>query len=222
PLTKRDIDLAPKGTDPKGVATMLATNITQLRREKRCGTLAFDPNQFPDSNKKDIDGGSNKRFDEADTKPIGYIEEGIDACLVRPNYIAFGHEAWRIWKNLPEVRTTILGTAGGNVTRERAAEFFEVQKVLVGASRGNTAKPGKTPNLARLWGKAVLMFYSDKTAPLTGGVTFAFTAQYGTRIAGTKEVERGLEGGIDVMSGEAVEEVICAPRAGYLIYNAVG
>jgi hypothetical protein len=52
--------------------------------------------------------------------------------------------------------------------------------------------------------------------------TFGFTAEFGTRIAGTMdEPKMGLRGSVRVRVGESVKEVIAASASGYYFENAV-
>ena len=63
---------------------------------------------------------------------------------------------------------------------------------------------------------------SREAADANGGITFGFTAQWGTRIAGAVPDNRiGLRGGQRVRVGESVKELIIAPDLGYFIQNAV-
>lgn len=220
PLTASDIADAPKGVDPKEMATMSATNIVLLDRERRVAALCFDTNQYAATNKKDVDAGANLRFDEAGD-PIQEFLAGFDACLIRPNCLLFSQAVWSAVRINAKVISACLGNTGGIVTRERLAEVLELSEILIGASRLNTVKPGKAAVLSSVWGKKALAFYRDRTVGTAGGITYGFTAENGTRRAGSKDVEMGLDGGVEVMSGESLKELIVAPRAAFLWENAI-
>jgi len=53
-------------------------------------------------------------------------------------------------------------------------------------------------------------------------MTFGFTAQFGTRVAGsTPDKNIGLRGGQLVRVGESVKEIITSDQLGYYVQNAV-
>jgi hypothetical protein len=103
---------------------------------------------------------------------------------------------------------------------------FELDRVLVGEQRLNTAAYGQTATLARVWGNHCLLAYLSPLAQADGmSPTFGLTAEYMTRSAGTREVppgEMGIRGGTRLWVGESLKELIIAPLAAYLIEDAVG
>lgn len=222
PLTKSDVDEAPAGCDPKERATERATNIVLLDREIRVAKLVFDPAKYT--------AGVNKttlvtatQWNKTDVDPLKALLTGLDAAYVRPNRLILGQEVWRTLSTHPAVVSACLGNSGtsGVATKEKVAELLGLIEVLVGEGRVNNVKPGKTPQLVRVWGKHALAVYTDRTADTSGGITFGFTAQYGTRVAGSKEVDMGLYGGTEVRSGESVRELIVAPLAAHFWENAI-
>lgn len=221
PLTKSDIDDAPKGVNPREKATEAATNIVLLDREKRAAELAFTAGNWP--LKIDLSGGGNEQWSAASpTKnPLKIISDGFDACAMRPNILALGQAVWSALRFHPLVLEAAFGATGGALTKERLAELLEIEKVIVGAGLVNNVKPGKTPSLVHVWGKHALGFYRDRQANTSGGITMGYTAEYGTRFAGSKPVDMGLAGGELVRAGETVKEVIVADRAAYFFQNAV-
>lgn len=223
PLTASDVSQAAKGSDPKERATEQATNLTLLDREIRTATLCFDAAQYAATNKSDLSGGGGaQQFDNVTGDPLTTIITGLDACLVRPNVLLFGHAVWSKIAAHPKLVKAAGGDSGeGRITRQKLAELLEVQEILVGSSFFNSVKPGKTPVLARAWGKHALAFYRDRTVTTSGGLTFGITAQFGSRIAGSKEVDMGLRGGTVVRSGESVKELLVAKRAAFFFQNAI-
>src|SRR5690606_30528192 len=138
-------------------------------------------------NKVDLSGGGGaNQFSNAAANPIKYINDALDACLIRPNVLVMGAEVWNKLSMHEKVVSAALGNSGqyGRATRERVAELLEVSEILVGAAWVNTVKAGKDPVLARCWGKHALAFYRDRTATTSGGLTFGFTAQFEQRFGG--------------------------------------
>ena len=76
--------------------------------------------------------------------------------------------------------------------------------------------------MARVWGRhAAALFVSPDLAD-ADQPTFGFTAEFGTRIAGTMdEPKMGLRGSVRIRVGESVKEVLAANDAGYYFENAV-
>lgn len=226
PLTRADLDEAPQGVNPEEKATERATNIILLGREQRAAALAFTAANYPTGNKKDLTAGSNVPLDDEDSNPIEELLSGLDAMLVRGNYLAIGQYTWRKLSTNPKLVSAALGNSGtaGVITRQRLAELLEVNEIFVGAGLVNIAKPGKTPELARIWGNSILAYFRDSTIDTSGGVSFGFTAQHGDRVAGSSEIkagDMGLYGGKEVLVGESTKELIIAPRAAFLWSNAV-
>lgn len=221
PLTRSDIDDAAPNVNPRERATERATNIVMLDREIRAAAFCFAAARYGTDQKSLLSG--NTQWSHTDSDPIKAILIGFDAALIRPNKMVFGQQTWSAFSTHAKVVSACLGNSGqyGVATKERVAELLGLAEVLVGASMVNSVKPGKTPVLAKVWGKHALAFYSDRTVDTSGGITFGYTAEHGTRVAGAKDVDMGLHGGVAVRSGESVKECIVAPMAAYFWQNAV-
>jgi len=226
PIPQADINNAPAGKDPLGHATMTLADYIALDREKRTADLVFDANQYPAANKVTLAGTDQwSDFAAAGSDPIEDIMAGLDACLVRPNVMTMGQEVWSKLSRHPKIQKAIHGNEGdtGIARRAQIAELFELDEVLVGQSRLNTAKKGQAATLARVWGKHCLLHFRSKLATVSGGtLTFGLTAQWGGRISGQMADSKiGLRGGTRVRVGESVKELIVASQAAFFIQNAV-
>lgn len=225
PLSRDDIDQAPPEFKPEDTATATATDIILLRRELRCARIAFNPAQYAAANKLDLSagGGTDQWSDYDNSDPLALIRANLESCLVRPNVIAFGQQAWSKLSAHPKVVSAALGNSGtsGFAPRSRVAELLELNEVLVGEGWLNTAKPGKNPVMDRVWGPHALAFYRNRAASTQGGLTFGMTAEYEKRQAGSKEADIGARGGKVVRVFETVKEVVVAPGAAFLFQNAV-
>ena len=210
------------GHKPRDRAIMRATSIVQLDRELRVAKLVADPALYHNEQKLALAGAS--MFTDPASDPIGIIQSMLDAAWMRPNQLTFGFGPWSAFRKHPKVVKAINKNDGGEgmVSRAAVADLFEVKRILIGEGRVNIAKPGLAPQMARVWGAIVAgQFIDSSVSAETGGVTFGFTAQYGTRIAGSMPANIGLRGGQFFRSGETVKELICARRAGFLISNVV-
>lgn len=223
PVPQADIDNAPANYDPVGRAVMTLTDYIMIDREARAAGLLFDAAQYAAANKITLAGTDQfSDFDASD--PIDVITAGKDAALMPVNVMAMGQEVYTKLSQHPKIVKAVHGNSGdaGIATRQAIANLFEVEEVLVGQSRLNTAKKGQAAVLSRIWGKDLAMFHRDRNADTRNGITFGYTAQWGGRVAGQeRDSNIGLRGGQRVRVGESVVEKIVAPDAGYLIKDAV-
>lgn len=221
PLDNKTIAEAQRNKwDPDKRATERAADIVLLDREVRTASLVKDPANYHPDHVETLAGADI--FTDPASDPITVIEDLMATCWQRPNQLTLGFSAWRALRKHPKVVKAVHGNSGdqGRATRQQIAELLEVQRVLVGESRVNIKRPGEAPVLARVWDNIVAGQFINRTADTTGGLTFGYTAQLGTKIAGTLPANMGLRGGKLVRSGEEVRELIVANRAGFLIRNA--
>ena len=212
---------APKA-NVRGLATEVATSLVMLQRESEVSALVFDPAQYPTGNKEQVTG--NDQWDDVDSTPIALIEDGLSSMLVRGNLLIFGQRAWSFLRRHADILKAVHGNSGdkGMATRQAVAELFEVQEVLVGTGFINLARPGEAPEMVRVWGDHAAAIFRDRSANTVGGLTFGFTAEYGSRVAGSiPDVDIGMRGGEKVRVGESTKPLIIAPHAGYLWEDAV-
>lgn len=214
--------------DPRGRSVELLTDLIALDREQRVASTVFALATYPSTLRTTLSGSS--QWSHADANPIDAILRALDLPLIRPNVLVLGQATWTSLRMHPRVAAMIYpgggnaSVAGSPVTRQALAEVLEIDEVIVGQGWVNSAKPGQTPSIVRLWGKHAAALYR---APVVGGVdntvTFGLTAQFGTRIAGTiaQDPDIGMRGGERVRVGEAVREVISANDAAYYWHDAV-
>jgi hypothetical protein len=148
----------------------------------------------------------------------------LDSVLMRPNVMVLGRAVYTKLMQHPKLVKAFFGNSGdsGKVSKQFLAELFEMDEVIVGEGWYNSAKPGQTATMARLWGKHAALLVRDKQVSPEGGVTFGYTAEWGNRVGGRREdPDIGLRGGVRVRVGESVKELIVANDLGYFFQNAV-
>lgn len=202
-------------------------DLIAIGHEKRTADLVFNANNYAVANKATLSGTS--QWSDATSDPLTAILAAIDNMVMRPNAAVMGPAVWSKLRSHPKV-TAAMFPNGGNaataptmVARQAIADLLELDELFVGRAFGNTAKPGQTPVLSRLWGKDALFYYRDLniTDP-QGTVTLGITAQWGGKVSGTiVDPDMGMRGGYRVRAGEAVKEVLLAPDAAYLFKAAV-
>lgn len=217
--------------DPEKRSTVLLSDLVALDRESRVANGAngvFVLANYPSANRTTLS-GTGQWSDYTNSNPITAIMNALDIPIVRPNVLVLGQAVWTVLRQHPKVTAAVFplggnATGGATVAQQQAlAALLEIDEVIVGASWSNTAKPGQTASVSRLWGKHAALIYRAPRVDGTDQVTFGFTAQWGDRIAGTVENDPniGLRGGTRVRVGESVQEVISANDAAYFFQNAV-
>lgn len=220
------------GWDPIALANMGLTELIALDREKRVADLVFNVNTYPATNRSALS-GTNQWSDFTNSDPYTAIRTALDGMLQRPNIGVIGRLAWSRLRVHPKITAALAPSSNGNsptanalgspASTQAVAELLELDQILVGEAFVNTAKPGQTASLARVWGKNMAFLHQNPAGSLRGGaITFGLTAQYGTRVAGVIDApEVGLRGGQRLKVGESVNEIIMASDVGYYFSDVV-
>lgn len=230
-VPREDIDAAASkpGLDPLGRHTEGTTDLILLDREKRVADLVFAAATYPAGNKVTLSGNDQwSAFAQPASDPVEDILAAMEGMLMRPNTMVLGSQVWYMLRRHPKVLAAIYptgsnATTGGIATLQQVQEVFEVQNLLIGSAYINTAKPGQAATLTRIWGKHAALMHMNPLAGLRGnGISFGATAEYGSRVAMTREdSDIGLRGGVRGKVGESVKELITASDCGYFFENAV-
>ena len=231
-VPNEDLDSAPAGYNPLGVAVSGITELIALDREKRVADLVFNLNTYPSSNRTTLS-GTSQWSDYTNSDPYSAIQTALDGMLMRPNVAVIGRLAWSKLRVHPKITAALAPSATGNTptanaqgspaTVQAVADLLELDQIIVGEAFINTAKPGQTSSLARCWGKHMAFMHQNPVATIRGNaVTFGFTAEWGNRVAGSiAEPKVGLRGAQRVRVGESVNELIVASDVGYFFQNVV-
>ncbi len=225
PVTDRNF--APVGVDPASRLVEGLTELLVLRREQRVAQLVFNTASYDAGNVLTLSGGD--QFNTSTSDPLKVLMESLDIPLVRPNAVIIGQQVWTTIRRNPIIVEAIRGAISGNAASQGVintsdlANLIGVNNVYVGMARGNSANPGQTPSLPRLWGKHIAMLHMS---PLGAGQsvmpTWGWTARYGSRVVRTWfEDEKGILGWDCYLVGEQVREIVSAPGAGFYIQNAI-
>lgn len=214
---------APGAVSPMAKSTSLLTGLILLDREVRVANTVFAQATYPSTNRTVLS-GTSQWSDFTNSNPLDAMLSALDIPLFRPNLVVLGQATWTKVRQHPRVIQAVYGTAqtGGAISREQMAALLEVREVVVGAGFVNTARRGQTPTFSRVWGRHAAMLYVSEEQAAADQPTFGFTAQWGSRIAGSIPAPRsGLRGGEIIRVGESVKEVIAAADSGYYFENAV-
>jgi hypothetical protein len=219
----QDMPKAPGAVSPTAKSTSLLTGLVMLDREVRVAGMVFAAATYPAANKVTLS-GTSQWSDFTNSNPLDAILAALDVPIFRPNVAVFGQATWNKLRQHPRIVQAVYGTAqtGGAVMMQQLADLLEVRRVVVGRGWLNTARKGQAPNMARVWGKHAAFLYVSEEQAAADQPTFGFTAQWGSRVAGSIPAPRnGLRGSELVRVGESVKEVISASASAYFFENAV-
>jgi hypothetical protein len=222
-IPQSDIDNSDERYRPRDMQTMQLSELVSLGREQRVANLVFNTASYAGGLTTTLS-GTGQYSDYINSDPVVGINNMLDLPLMRPNKLVIGQQAWTVLRSHPKLVQATKGTAqtGGIATRQQVADLFEVDEVLIGASRANNAKRGQTPGLARLWGKHIAGIYIPPVLTGQGEVAFGATFESLPRQAWERtDGDIGMRGGQRIRVGESLRERIIANQAGFLIQNAV-
>ena len=208
---------------PEAKSTSLLSGLVMLDREIRVAATVFSAATYIAANQATLS-GTSQWSDFANSNPLDALLAALDAPLFRPNMVVLGQAVWTKLRQHPRVIQAANASAqtGGAITRQQLADLLEVREVVVGAGFVNTARKGQAAAFSRVWGKHCALLYVGADLANADQPCFGFTAQFGTRIAGSIAAPtKGLRGGQIIRVGESVKEVISANDAGYFFQNAV-
>lgn len=210
--------------DPLMRATSLVSGLVATRREKRAADLVMNLASYATANKTTLS-GTGQWSDYTNSDPHYALMTAMDSMIMRPNCMVVGRVVMTILSLHPKIKTAIYGGVNGDqkaVNRQALAQLLELDEVIVGEGWMNTAAPGQTPTVARIWGKDCALFNRNVDAGVDAGLSFGMTAEFGSPVAGTiEDSDIGMRGGQRVRMGESVKEFITANDLGYLFKNAV-
>jgi hypothetical protein len=204
-----------------GRATQRIMSLVELRREIRVANLFATAANFTYTTTLS---GTGQWSDYTNSDPVAALLAELDKPFVRPNALVMGREVWTKLRQHPVVVEGILGTGAvrGVVDLQAVAALLEIDRIIVGSGWWNSAAKGQTVTKARVWGKHCCGVYLGGLGGPDGGNTWGYTAQFGSRVAGTYvDPKIGLWGGVYVRAGESVKEVVAAPEFGFQFLNAV-
>lgn len=214
--------------DPEKISAEGLTDLILLDREVRVAAVAQNPANYAATRRLALS-GSDRFSDYDNSRPIEVIKMACSSTLIhRPNTVSMGRDAWTALSSHPHLVNAVKGNVSsrGIISPEDFVRLFAgegIKRLLIGESFVNIARKGQPEQINRVWGKSIQFHYTNPNVrPEQGGMTWGFTAQYGTRIGGKWEDRNvGLEGGVIVRIGEKVQEQVVAKDVGYLLQNAV-
>lgn len=212
---------------PELDAIQAIKNQLDNRHEIRVANRFFAAATYPVGSKTTLS-GTSQWSDYTNSNPIRAIMAQINAMIVRPNKLILGADTWLELRQHPIV-TAALFPLGGNANRggtmataAALADLLELEEVVVGRARVNTANPGQaTPVLSRAWGKHALLariIDNPGDQDVTLAVTFSESQSNPVRDFDKK---KGVKGSLYVKDGWNEDARAIATDAGFFFENAV-
>jgi hypothetical protein len=221
-----DIEQA-QGTqfDPRAQAAENLTDLLALDREKRTSDLVMNASNYASANKDTLSGTT--QWSHASSDPVTAIKNALDGMINRANVLVLSRavaSALQSHAKIVAAAYPLGGNAsvGGTVALDAIARLFELDEILVGEGFYNSAKPGQTATIVRVWPKYAAAIVRNQQANTRQGMTFGMTATWGQRVAGElPEPKIGLRGSTRLRVGESLKELLTANDLGFLWIDAV-
>lgn len=195
----------------------------ELRREKMAADLATNPSNYPTGNKLTLSGTS--QFTHASSDPLGVVEDGKEAVrgkiIKRPNIIVVGAATHSALKKHAQFKDYIKYTRTPITTEELLAEFFEVDRYVVG--RAAYVNNANTP--VDVWGDFMIMAYVPRARSNVPRNMYEPSFGYTLRRNNFPEADMYEENGGKislVRSTDNYEVKIVGSDAGYLVSDTNG
>lgn len=201
-------------------ATQRVMGFVELRRELRVANIVGTTGNFGYSKNYTV---AAEKWNDPDSDPLSDLLAHLDMPFMRPNKLVMGRVVWTALSKHPKLVHIAFGPAitNGRITKQQLADLLEIEDIIVGDGWINTAKKGQAVTKTRIWGKVCAGIYQGDINLESNG-TWGYTAQFGSRVAGTLiDGDIGLYGGVKVRAGESVREVVTAPEFGFVFTNVV-
>ena len=220
PIDDRERRNADAGAEIEIAAVEKATGIIMTGREKRLADLLTSTSSVTQNTTLS---GTDQWSDYTNSDPIGDIDTARSivhaAGSPNPNLLVLGREVFDVLKRHPSLLEAFkYNPQSGIVTETMMAEFFGVDRVLIGNARYKTSNEGQADELAYVWGRNAVLLYTPKTPSRympAATYTFVFT----DRVAETyREPERSTT---VVRVREELAEAVTSTACAYLIGDAV-
>ena len=222
PIPNADLDAARNtGYDVRGNSTELLTELILLDREKRVAEVVQDVGHHAYN---ETLSGTDQWSDTANSDPIAQISDALETPMMRPNVMVLNGVSALALRRHPMLLKAFHGSLGdaGMVPLAFIQELFELDRIVVGRARYNSANKGQTLTLTELWQNHCALIYINPHATPSKGITFGFTATHGSRLAESRrDPDIGLRGGVRMRVGESVKELVVADDVSYLLRSVI-
>lgn len=225
-VPQEEIDNADAPLAPLSDATENLRDKLLLAHEKRIADKVQDPDNYPSGYKVQLS-GTDQWDDYTNSDPLGDLQTAVEGTFQRANVVAMGLDVWLKLRAHPKVLDAVKAstrqqaTPGGFATPEELITLLEIQTLLIGRARENTAKRGQTGSYGRIWGKNCMAFYVEPSPGIRkASFGYTFSENRGTTFT-VFDVKRGEKGATYIKDAWNEDSKVVADILGYLIEDAV-
>ena len=227
-VPREAIENADDPVDPLGRAVEGVKNRLMLSRERRVALLAFTATTYAATYKVQLSGTT--QWSHTDANPVSAILTAMDIPLQRPNRMIVGAEVWRTLRQRPEIVAAAYplggnvakgGLVGGWATTNAVAELLELDEIIVGRARYNSAAAGQTGTLARVWGKHALLFYQEESPSVDTPTSFFTFETTSSNIVRDFDAKKGVLGSEYVKDGWSHVDKLVSGKSVYFFEDAI-
>jgi len=210
------------GIDLGRIAVQKVQNVIQLGNEVLAATVATTAASYQAANKVTLSGTSQWSDYTGVSNPSKDIQTAIEAVRAavgkRANTVVLGPKVWAALKVHPSIIDRIKYTGRDSITLDMLAALWDVKRVLVGDAIYEDA----TGTLQDVWGKYVVVAYTDISSMADGGLpSYGYTYRLNNYPAvETPYQDRNAKSWIYPVT-DVIAPVAAAINAGYLISAAV-
>lgn len=216
------VDNADMPLDPMLDTQLHILNGMGLNREIRIATILQNASNYGGNT---LAIGAGAEWDSANGgDPAKVIQDAVDSLyrgMTPTRRIGFcGLKVYRTLSRHPAIRDLFKAADGGRpgfASKEQIANYFELDELLVGAARYDTANRKATENIQRIWGN-VFGVLEVATAPAKRSMSFGLTLRNG-QVRSVQEFKPrlGVAGGILMKTTVSEDHKVVVPKAGFLI-----
>lgn len=222
-VPQASVEAATDGIDPIKDNAELVTNTLALAREKRTAELFQNAANYGTNT---LTLTSNEQINEKSSKILLTIQDIRKSMKIKPNCAIMTENALMALQTHPDFTTGYNSNASdrGLAPIDYVKSLLKIKDLYIGDVEIDFAKDGLTPNVQNVWKDSnIIFFYKNPDATPKAGITFGYTAEFGSRAISTYfDPDPGVSGVTKIKGAEKLIELIVAPECGFLLKNCIG
>lgn len=200
--------------------TEIVTDMVLNNRERRVANIVLDTAVITQNVTL---AGVDQWSDYANSDPLDDVKTAritiyTGAPGYTPNMLEMGYQVLEVIKLHPDIKEIVKYTERAIITKQILAAVFEVDEVLVGKVVRRSSKEGAADAFTDIWGKDVLVFFSEGRPSLKRASLGYQMRQNELRVFRYREDKRDTD---VIRVSEKQDEKIVSAALGYLIKAAV-
>jgi hypothetical protein len=228
-VSKDEIANADAPLRPYDYAQRIVVNFLKLAREIRVAAVTFATGSYG-ANVSTLSGAN--RWDTPTGDPVADILAAQEVCFVRPNVFTIGGQVWPKLRTNPNVIKYVLGrpsTKSGAtplvVDLDTFAQAFELDRVVIGRAKYNSAAEGATAVSSYIWGKSATLTRVEEQPNPRETSAFQYTYRFGSQTMQTQivpELLAGVRGGDYIKVTHSDDDrVVGGVNSGYMFATVI-